>query len=302
MELSSIRRAALQPVVFRYRGRELTVGDIEQIAAVISCNYRRGRSHIAHLLCRQWNWVQANGQLKEYAARDLLLRLEEKGLIELPPRLRPKNNSKQSCFAQRPLFVQQPLQGQVNHFVDLQLRLVTPGEDYLWGYLLHHYHYLGCPRLVGEYLKYVALVNGQIVACLAWASAAFKVKDRDDFIGWPAAVRRQRLHLVANNVRFLVLPWIQVKHLASKLLALNLRCLSRDWQQAYNHGLYLVETFVDRSRFEGTCYRAANWQHVGQTAGSAKKGNDYHYHGQPKAIYLYPLDPDFRRHLRDDQR
>ena len=91
---------------------------------------------------------------------------------------------------------------------------------------------------------------------------------------------------MANNVRFLVLSWIQVKHLASKVLALNLRCLSRDWQQAYNHGLYLVETFVDSSRFEGTCYRAANWQHVGQTGGSAKKGNDYHYHGQPKAIRL----------------
>jgi len=302
MELSRIRRAALAPVVFRYRGRELTAGDIEQIAVVVNCNYRRGRSHIAHLLCRQWNWVQTNGRFKEYAARDLLLRLEEKGFIELPPRLRPKNNSKPKSFAQRPLFVKQPLQGQVNDYADLQLRLVGPDDAYLWGYLLEHYHYLGYPRLVGEHSKYLAFVNGQAVACLAWASAAFKVKDRDDFIGWSAALRRQRLHLVANNVRFLVLPWIRVKNLASKVLALNLRCLSGHWQQAYNHRLYLAETFVDRARFEATCYRAANWQHVGQTSGSAKKGNDYHYHGRPKAIYLYPLHPDFRRYLLDDQR
>ena len=291
----------MQQVVFRYRSRQLTNQDIESIRSTISRHYSRGRSHVSRVLCQEWNWIQPNGKLKEYAARDLLLRLEEKGFIELPPRLRPKNNSKRQSFAQTPLFVKQPLSGSIDRYAGLQIRLVEPGDDYLWGYLLHHYHYLGLPKLVGEHLRYLAYLNGQVVACLAWASAAFKVKSRDDFIGWNPSTRRQRLHLVANNARFLVLPWIRVRHLASKVLALNLRRLSDDWQNAYHHPVYLAETFVDTSRFQGTCYKAANWLCVGHTRGNAKKGNAYQFHGQSKAVFLYPLHRHFRRRLTDDQ-
>jgi len=106
--------------------------------------------------------------------------------------------------------------------------------------------------------------------------------------------------LIANNVRFLILPWIRIPHLASKLLALNLRCLSVDWEQTYGHPLYLAETFVDTSRFQGTCYQAANWIYIGQTQGSGKRGNRYYDHGQSKAIYLYPLHRNFRRKLTHD--
>jgi hypothetical protein len=268
----------MKPSVFRYRSRELTHQDIEDIRCAISRHYSRGRSHISRVLCQAWNWVQPNGKLKEYAARDLLLRLEEKGFVELPPRLRPKNNLKKKSFGQRPLF-----------------------KKYLWGYLLHHYHYLGLPKLVGEYLRYLVYLDGQVVACLAWASAAFKVKSRDQYIGWNPATRRKRLHLVVNNARFLVLPWIRVKHLASKVLAMTLKGLNEDWQNAYHHRIYLAETFVDISRFQGTCYKAANWRFVGLTRGSAKKGNDYQFHGQSKAVYLYPLDRQFKKALTDDQ-
>jgi hypothetical protein len=139
------------------------------------------------------------------------------------------------------------------------------------------------------------------VACLAWASAAWKVKSRDQFIGWDEARKRKNLYLVANNTRFLILDWVRIKHLASKILALSLRRLSGDWQQRYGHPIVLAETFVDLSRFAGTCYRAANWIHVGQTQGSAKRGNAYHFHGQPKAVYLYPLARRFRQVLQDDR-
>lgn len=288
-------------IVFRYRSRDLTQQDIEDIRGTISRYYHRGRSYISRVLCREWDWVQPNGKFKEYAARDLLLRLEEKGLVDLPPRLRPKNNNKRRSFTQTPIFNDTPMAGLVKDYSGLHLQPIQSGEDYLWGYLLHHHHYLGVPRLVGEHLKYLARLDGRVVACLAWASAAFKVKSRDDFIGWPAAIRRQRLHLVANNARFLIPPWIRVKHLASKVLALNLRRLSADWQTAYHHRIHLAETFVDISRFEGTCYKAANWQCVGETSGSAKRGNAYRFHGQAKAVYLYPLDRHFRRLLADDQ-
>jgi hypothetical protein len=278
----------------------LTQKDIADIRATIRRHYTQGRSYISRALCRDWHWVQPNGKLKEYAARDLLLRLEEKGLVALPARLRPKNNAKRRSFSQRPIFQDTPLQGAVKDYADLELQVIKTGEDYLWGYLLHHYHYLGAPRLVGEHIKYLALLDGQVVACVAWASAAFKVKSRDDYIGWPAAVKRRRLHLIANNARFLIPPWVGVKHLASKVLALNLKRLADDWQAAYHHRVHLAETFVDLSRFKGTCYKAANWQCVGQTRGSAKKGNAYRFHGQPKAVYLYPLNRHFKRVLADD--
>jgi len=244
--------------------------------------------------------MQPNGKLKEYAARDLLLRLEEKGFIELPPRLRPKNNLKRNTFAQTPLFCNTPLEDLLSQYSELSLRLVNPSESYLWDYLVHHYHYLGRPSLVGEHLRYLAFLNGQVVACMGWASAAFKVEDRDRFIGWDVPTRHKHLCFIANNVRFLILPWVHIKHLASKVLALNLRRLSDDWQTIYGHSLYLAETFVDLSRFQGTCYQASNWIYVGLTKGSAKRGNRYHHHGQPKAIYLYPLHRNFRRKLADD--
>ena len=291
----------MEPIVFRYRTRELTSHDIDFIRSAISKYYSRGRSYISRVLCRHWNWVQPNGKLKEYPARDLLLRLEEKGFINLPPRLNQKNNLKRNIYAQIPIFKKQDFTGIVGNYSKLTIRIVKQTDSYLWNYLLHHYHYLGQPKLVGEHLKYLAYLDGQVVACISWASAAWKIKSREEFIGWDESTKRKKLYLIANNTRFLILPWIRVKHLASKVLALNLKRLSDDWQNIYNHRVYLVETFVDTSRFKGTCYKAANWQYVGQTSGSAKKGNDYLYHGQPKAVYLYSLHRKFRSLLNDDQ-
>jgi hypothetical protein len=291
----------MEQVVFRYRARHLDRDDIRFIQALISRHYQRGRSHISRALCEAWQWVQPNGKLKEYAARDLLLRLEEQGLIELPKRLRPKNNLKEKSLDQAPLFVKEPLNGSAGEHGRPRIELVLSRDKYLWDYLVYHHHYLGLPKLVGEHLRYLVYIDGQVVACLSWASAAWKVKARDQFIGWDEETKRRNLHLIANNTRFLIPDWVRVKHLASSVLALNLRRLSADWQRIYGHPIYLAETFVDISRFSGTCYRAANWLFVGQTKGSAKKGNAYLYHGQPKAICLYPLDRHFRRRLLDDQ-
>ena len=287
-------------IVFRYRARQLGMQDIRFIQALISEHYQRGRSHISKLLCESWQWVQPNGKLKEYAARDLLLRLEEQGLIALPPRLRPKNNLKQKSFSQVPFFVNASVHGSVGEHGRPSIERVNSQDGYLWDYLVFHYHYLGLPKLVGEHIKHLVYLQSQVVACLSWASAAWKAKDRDHFIGWQEPTRRRNLSLVANNTRFLILPWVKVKYLASTALSLSIRRLRADWEKVYGHPIYLAETFVDTSRFEGTCYRAANWLCVGKTQGSAKKGNAYCYHGQPKAIYLYPLHRHFRRYLLDD--
>lgn len=291
----------MEKVVFRYRARQLENQDIQLIRAIISEHFHRGRSYISRILCETWQWVQPNGKLKECAARDLLLRLEEQGFIELPARLRPKNNLKRKSLDQVPLFFKEPIIGSAGEYDRPCIELVDSQDSYLWDYLVHHHHYLGLPKLVGEHLRYMVYINGQAAACLSWASAAWRVKARDQFIGWDEETKRKNLYLIANNSRFLIPDWVKVKHLASRVLALNLKRLSADWQETYGHPVYLAETFVDLSRFKGVCYRAANWIFVGQTSGSAKKGNTYFYHGHPKATYLYPLHRQFRRRLLDDQ-
>ena len=288
----------MEKPLFCYRNRRLDIRDIRFIQGLISQEYLKGRSHIARLLCETWQWKQPNGKAKECAARDLLLRLEERDLIVLPPRLRTKVNRKKRSD-QLPIFHQEPLEGLVGQYDRPEIEVLDSRDGYLWDYLVQHYHYLGRPPLVGEHVRHLVRIRGQEVACLAWASAAWKVKDRDLFIGWDEARKRKNLHLLANNSRFLILDWVRIKHLASKILALSLRRLSTDWQQRYGHPILLAETFVDLSRFAGTCYQAANWIYVGQTKGSAKRGNDYYYHGQPKAVYLYPLHRQFKRLLND---
>ena len=290
----------MKPIIFKYRSRQLTSKDIEFIKATIDKHYAKGRSKISRILCECWRWVQPNGKLKEYPARDLLLRLEEHGFIKLPPRKNCNINLKQKSYRQIPLFIKKELCGKAGDYPDPVISLVSQ-DRYLWEYLIHHYHYLGLSTLVGEHVRHIVFINDQVVACLAWASATWKVRARDEFIGWDENVKRKNLYLIANNTRFLVLPWIKVKHLASKVLSQSLKRLTDDWQKKYEHPVYLAETFVDNARFKGTCYKAANWRYVGQTSGSAKKGNTYRYHGHPKSIYLYPLHRHFRRMLNDDQ-
>ena len=213
----------MDAILFRYRARDLTAGDIAHIQAVIASHYARGRSFIAQTLCERWDWRQLNGGYKEFAARDLLLRLEEAGLIELPPRQRVKSNVSKQSYAQIPLYTQQPLSGPVGDYPGPVIEAAQGAHSELWDYLLHHYHYLGHPKLVGEHLKQVVFIDGQVVGCLGWASAAWKIAARDRHIGWTVSLKRTRLHLIINNVRFLILPWVRVPHLASKVLALSVR-------------------------------------------------------------------------------
>lgn len=286
------------PIVFRHRGRDLTAADIASIQATIAAHSARGRTFIGVRLCEQWDWRQANGQYKAFAARDLLLRLQRAGLLELPAPQRTKVNRPRQNYEQMPLLIQTPLGGTLAEHPAVRLQQVQGAvEHYLWDYLLAHHHYLGRPTLVGEHLKQLVFLGEQVVGCLGWASAAWKIGPRDVHIGWNLAQRRARLPLLVNNVRFLLLPWVRIPHLASKVLALSTRGLSDCWQQRYGHAVVLAETFVDSARFAGTCYRAANWQCVGETQGNAKRGHLYHRHGIVKRIYLYPLIRHWREPL-----
>mgnify|MGYP000647499719 FL=1 len=280
------------------RKRTITNTDIVQIQATVNEHWSQGRKHISKILCRQWKWFQPNGRLKDMACRELLLTLNRKGLITLPPRLSSASNEKRNRTIPVVNIDQSPLQDTPAnlHAVDLKPVRNTKLEP-LYNSLIHQHHYLGYRQIVGNHLKYIAFINDRPVACLGWGSAAWKVKSRDTFIGWQPKTRRDNLHFVANNTRFLILPWISIKCLASKILALNVRRISDDWLNTYHFPVYLLETFVEKNRFKGTCYKAANWIRTGQTKGTAKRGHDHLFHGNIKDVYLYPLRKDFRKKL-----
>jgi len=280
------------------RKRTITDADIVQIQATVDALWNQGRKHISKVLCRQWNWFQPNGRLKDMACRELLLTLNRKGLITLPPRLTSANNEKRNRTIPAVNIDRSPFQEKLANlgFVDLKPVRNTKLEP-LYNSLIQQHHYLGYRQIVGNHLKYIAFIDDRPVACLGWGSAAWKVKSRDTFIGWDPKTRKENLHFIANNTRFLILSWVSVKYLASKILALNARRISDDWLQTYNYPLYLLETFVERDRFKGTCYKAANWILTGQTKGTAKKGHMHVTHGNIKNVYLYPLRKDFRKKL-----
>jgi SRSO17 transposase len=178
----------------------------------------------------------------------------------------------------------------------LQLVSQTPQEP-LWDRLVRQHHYLGCRKLLGRRLKYLAFSGGRPVAALSWSAAALKTGARDEYIGWSAPQRKAQLHRIVNNSRFLILPWVRIPHLASHVLSQNIRRLSRDWRSHFGTDVFLLETFVDPQRFKATCYKAANWQCVGRTQGSTKQGIGFRYHGNPKEIYLYVIQPRFRQKI-----
>jgi hypothetical protein len=280
------------------RKRTITEPELELIQDTVDLHWDKGRTQISQILCRKWNWFQPNGCLKDMACREVLLTLQRKGLIALPPRFNSANNDKRNRSIPVVDIDQTPLQGKPSHLPPVTLKIVrNTSLEPLYNSLVQQHHYLGYRQIVGNHLKYIAFIDERPVACLGWGSAAWSVKSRDSFIGWDKPTKENNLHFVVNNTRFLILPWVSVKYLASRILALNARRLCDDWLKVYNHPLYLLETFVEKNRFKGTCYKAANWIHVGETRGTAKRGHDHVFHGTIKDVYLYPLRKDFRKKL-----
>jgi hypothetical protein len=289
------------PTLLRYRNREIRQAEIVQLQELIDRGGSAGREELSRRICEVWDWRQANGAWATFACRDLLLRLAERGLVSLPRRER-KAPPRSGCNHPELPYDLMPIAWlPVAEPVSLSALTVRPTTaEERFGVRVHlaRYHYLGYRAPIGEHLFHAAFLDGELVALLSWAAAAAHVPLREQYIGWDEQRRRHGLHLITNNVRFLVMPWVRVKHLASKVLALSLRRLSRDWQAVHGHPVHLAETFVDTSRFRGTCYRAANWQCLGHTAGRSKRGNQFLYGATPKAVFVYELHRHARRLLR----
>ena len=288
---------------FICQGRSLSAAEVDWLRSALSTHPDWSRKRLARELCQRWQWRTAQGRLKDFAARSLLLKLAARGLLALPP-LREQHQTRRwepGAPPGQPPPVPARIEGPLVRLQPLRwsLPLVGSPEEGRVHDHLGRYHYLGL-RVVGENLKYLVQArDGQDVACLLFGAAAWQAGARDQFVGWTAAQRAEGLSLVVNNTRFLILPWVQVPGLASHVLSRAVRRLSGDWQRKYGHPVWLVETFVQRDRFAGTAYRAANWQWVGQTRGRGRQGPDPRRRSTSiKDIFVYPLQEDFRQRLQ----
>lgn len=283
------------------QGRKIAPSDIQLIRQLLADNPSWGRTRLSKELCGIWQWHKPNGQIKDMACRSLLLKLEQGGCIVLPAR--------QTRWRRKTFRV--PSIPSVPHRreqVSSSLKTLRPLEivrviqfsddNALFNCLLSQYHYLGYSRTVGENMKYLIRDwANRPLACILFGSAAWKIAPRDTFIGWDIQTRGKNLGYITNNMRFLILPWVRVPHLASHILSRISRRISKDWMSRYGHPIYLLETFVNQSQFRGVCYRAANWRLVGQTKGRTRNDRNNKIKVPLKDIYVYPLVKNFRQEL-----
>jgi hypothetical protein len=284
----------------RYRGRTYTERELGEIRELITRNPDASRWFLSKELCRRWNWVQANGTLRDALCRGFLLALHRQGVIVLPACKRPSTSHlRKRTRPPAPLVDASPIVGSLGELRPVTVVMVrrTPYES-MYKSLIHHHHYLGYITPVGEHVEYMAFSEGRPLACIGWCSAPRHIGARDSYLGWGREDRIANLHKIAINTRFLILPWVKVPHLASHLLGLMARRIASDWERVYCHTVAWLETFVDPERgFTGACYKAANWRYLGLTTGRGKNDHTRKPNRSLKYVFGYPLARDFKKAL-----
>lgn len=286
----------------RFCGRTFAVEELELMRQITSEFASLGVTEIARTICELLEWKRPGGGLKNHECRQLLERLHTDGFLKLPGLRKLGGRGPRRVDLSQQHFEPAPVECAARECEPLELALVEGrAESRLWRKHVERYHYLGCRVPFGAHLRYWVRNRQRELACLLWTSPAWKMKPRDVWIGWSDEQRQRHLQSLVNNSRFLILPWVRVPGLASKILALSARRLPQDWQARYGHRPLLLETLVDAERFRGTCYRAANWIYVGQTAGRGRMDRQHKAHGRTiKDIYIYPLVRDARQRLCGD--
>jgi hypothetical protein len=284
----------------QYRGRVVTTEDILYIRELIVAHPEASRRRLSQRLCEVWQWKQANGALRDMVCRGLLLMLDRAGHIELPAvKTMPHNPLVRRERPEPVLIDTTPMAGPLPALQPVELQPVRRTNDEpLFNSLMEQYHYLNYEQPVGEHLKFLVWAQGRPIACLAWSSAPRHLGSRDRYIGWSAEARRRNIRFIAYNTRYLILPWVRVPHLASHILGKMTSQLSQHWERMYGHPVYFAETFIDPSRFRGTCYRAANWKFLGLTTGRGKNDHTYKPNRPIKEVLGLPLTPRFRELLQ----
>lgn len=273
-----------------YCGRSMSEEDIQTITSLMAQDPTLHRTALSRRLCELWQWRKPNGELKDMTARVALLRMAADGLIVLPTSRLPPGRRRPTFDATPASDPGMAIEVPVHALEALSLRLVVgKQQSRLWNEFVARYHYLGYAPMSGSQLRYNVFAGEQLVACISFGASAWKLKERERFIGWSEIERQSNLQLVVNNARFLILPWVHCKGLASKILSKVARQLPKDWMARYGFAPVLLETFVEFERHKGTCYKAANWIVVGRTAGRGKKSTSHKQLIPIKDIWLYPL-------------
>ncbi len=279
-------------------GRRFSGAELEEVRAIIASRPPPNRRQIASGTCEALNWRDAGGRLKEMSCRVALLRLEKLGLIELPPPQNGNGNGR----AYRPERIDrtgslfdESIRCGVGKFTRLELRVVEGrANSRVWNSAVEQFHYLGYTPLPGAQMRYFVESEKGLLGVVGFGASAWKVAARDRWIGWTAEQRKERLHLIVNNARFLILPWVRSRNLASWILAQCARRIASDFEARYHYRPVLLETFVERERFRGTCYEAANWHSLGETQGRGKLDRSHRGSLPVKKVYVYPLSKSFR--------
>ena len=283
----------------KIQGRRVTEEEVDEIRMLLLNNPLWNRSRLSRELCKIWEWQRPDGQIKDIACRELLRKLEFRSLIQLPPRQR--YGPKQITAKIEPLEIDQSLLScSLSEIKPVHIINVSQCSKYekVFNYLMKEYHYLSYGRPVGQNMKYLIIgKNERFLGCLLFGAAAWKIEARDQWIGWSVEEREKNLGLVCNNTRFLILDWIKIPHLASHVLGACLRNLSNDWKHRYGTDIVLVETFVDTTRYKGTCYKASNFVRIGQTKGRGRQDRDRTINISVKDIFLYPLQRNAMKQL-----
>jgi hypothetical protein len=286
------------PIVLR--GRKFTASDLDVIKSCAKIFYKYGRTRISKEICIELEWQQPNGWLKDRACRDVLRELETLGIVKLPKsKLQRKTKNGEKGARAEPNFGNYIVGANISEIPrDIDLVLAKSNmEEQIWNYLIEKHHYLGHSVAVGRCLKYLIVSQRKILGAIAYSSPAWRLGPRDQLLKKLGFSSDEVMNKVINNSRFLILPTVKVENLASKVLSLSIKKVVRDWTWYYSIEPLVAETFVQPSKFYGTCYKASNWLEVGITKGYAKHGMSYHNSQEPKKIYLYGLNRQTRSKL-----
>jgi hypothetical protein len=280
-------------IILKYRKKVIREEDLQNIRQIITNNPKASRRHLSKILCEFWDWRQENGVLKDMVCRSLMLLLHREGHIQLPEvRQIPRNpiverhRPKELDDSFDRSIIETPLKKIAASIEVMQIRKTV--HESTFNSLIQTHHYLQYSNPIGEHLKYMFFMNGRPIACSLWTSSALKIKPRDDYIGWCPDARDKNIRMIAYNSRFLILPWVSVKYLASHLLGKISRQISEDWEALYYHPIHLLETYIEPQRFKGSCYRAANWQMIGLTKGKGIRGKSNIQDRSIKEMFVYP--------------
>lgn len=287
----------------KIRSRIITFSDIETIKEIIEREGKRGRTYISKILCEKWEWRQSNGRYREIACRDILRKLSEKGYIELPERKRKiarragyKNKIQEELEIDSRI-----LECNIREIKEIEIKEVrskTQGEEYKS--IVGRYHYLGYRQSIGESIRYLIYGDGRILGCIGFSSSAWRVECRDRYLGIEDKTREEKIRRIKCNDRFLILPCVRIKNLASYILSRVMSRIGRDWEEKYSNKIEIVETYVDSEKFRGICYKASNWKYVGETVGRGRNDRKKEKKLSKKGVYLYELERGRSWRKRDE--